>query len=165
MALQKRRVAGEAKEVTVTVNGQRVKAAGGTLLGLLHDQLRLRGTRGGCGEGHCGACKVLVDGEPLSACVTPVAAVANREVRTIEGLATGRRLHPVQEAFLASGAYHCGYCGPGMILTTVALLQRKPDPTPADVQQALHGHLCRCGVQGRIVAAVFDAARRMRSGS
>lgn len=163
MAVQKRSVAGKAKEVTLTINGGKVAASGGTLLELLHHQLRLRGTRGGCGEGHCGACTVLVDGEPVSACVTPLEKVANREVRTIEGLADGRRLHPVQEAFLAQGAYHCGYCGPGIIMETVALLEHTPDPPPALVQQKVNGHLCRCGVQSKIVAAVLDAADRMHN--
>jgi aerobic-type carbon monoxide dehydrogenase small subunit (CoxS/CutS family) len=163
MAVQKRGVAGKAKEVAVSINGTQVTAAGGTLLDLLHHQLRLRGTRTGCGEGHCGACMVLVDGAPVSACVTPVASVANREVRTIEGLAEGRRLHPVQEAFLAQGAYHCGYCGPGIIMETVALLSQTPNPTPDLVQQKVNGHLCRCGVQTKIVAAVLDAAGRMQT--
>jgi aerobic-type carbon monoxide dehydrogenase small subunit (CoxS/CutS family) len=163
MAVQKRSVAGKGEEVAVTINGTKVTAAGGTLLELLHDQLRLRGTRGGCGEGHCGACTVLVDGEPVSACVTPVASVANREIRTIEGLAEGRRLHPVQEAFLAQGAYHCGYCGPGIIMETVALLAQTPNPTPDLVEQTVNGHLCRCGVQPKIVAAVLDAAGRMQT--
>ena len=162
MALQKRSLAGEGKEVNFTVNGNPVEAAGGSLLTVLHEQLRLRGTRGGCGEGHCGACTVLVDGEPVSACVTPVSAVAGHAVRTIEGLAEGRRLHPVQEAFLAQGAYHCGYCGPGLIMKTVALLRQTPNPAPAAVQQCLSGHLCRCGVQDRILAAVLDAAGRMQ---
>lgn len=164
MALQKRSVARKAKEVTVTINGAAVKAAGGTsLLGLLHQQLGLRGTRGGCGEGVCGACTVLVDGAPVSACVTPVESVANRAVTTIEGLAQGRKLHPVQEAFLAKGAYQCGYCGPGMIMETVALLERDPDPTASVVQQTLHCHLCRCGAHAKILSAVLDAAERIQA--
>jgi aerobic-type carbon monoxide dehydrogenase small subunit (CoxS/CutS family) len=162
MAVQKRSLAGEGKAVTFTVNGNPVAAASGTLLTVLHDQLRLRGTRGGCGEGHCGACTVLVDGAPVSACVTPVRELAGHAVRTIEGLAEGRRLHPVQEAFLAQGAYHCGYCGPGLIMKTVALLRQTPNPAPAEVQQHLSGHLCRCGMQDRILAAVLDAAGRMQ---
>jgi len=163
MALQERSVAGKGEEVTITINGKAVTAAGGTLLELLHHRLGLRGTRGGCGEGVCGACTVLVDGKPTPACITPIASVANREVRTIEGLVVARKLHPVQEAFLAQGAYHCGYCGPGIIMETVALLERMPDPTLAVVQETLNGHLCRCGVHTKIVAAVLDAADRLQS--
>jgi aerobic-type carbon monoxide dehydrogenase small subunit (CoxS/CutS family) len=164
MAVQKRSVARKGEEVTITINGKPVPVAEGSLLELLHQRLGLRGTRGGCGEGVCGACTVLVDGEPASACITPVSLVAGREIVTIEGLAQGRKLHPVQEAFLAQGAYQCGYCGPGMIMETVALLERTPDPTPAVVQQTLNGHLCRCNAHGKIVAAVLDAAHRIHGG-
>jgi aerobic-type carbon monoxide dehydrogenase small subunit (CoxS/CutS family) len=163
MAVQKRSVAGKGEEVALSINGRPVTAAGGTLLELLHQQLGLRGTRGGCGEGVCGACTVLVDGQPVAACITPVASVAHREIRTIEGLAQERKLHPVQEAFLAQGAYHCGYCGPGIIMETVALLERTPEPTLAVVQQTLNGHLCRCGVHTKIIAAVLDAAGRLQT--
>ncbi len=128
------------------------------LLEVLREDLGLTGTKYGCGEGQCRACTVLVDSKPVSACVTPVRAVEGRKVVTIEGLAQGGRLHPVQQAFLDEGALQCGYCTPGMILRTVALLESHPRPTEAQIIDGLNGNLCRCSGYHRIMAAVRRAA-------
>ncbi|MGP8072483.1 MAG: (2Fe-2S)-binding protein [Thermoplasmata archaeon] len=132
-----------------------------SLLHVLREELGLTGTKYGCGEGECGACKVLVDGVAVRACQTPIGEVVGRSVTTIEGLAEGERLHPVQQAFLDAGAFQCGFCTPGMILTAVALLERNPHPNEAEIRTAMNGNLCRCGGYLRIVAAVQDAARQL----
>jgi nicotinate dehydrogenase subunit A len=126
------------------------------LLDVLRDELRLRGTRFGCGAGECGACQVLVDGRSTAACNTPLAAVAGREVTTVEGL--DRRL---AEAFVAEQAAQCAYCSSGMLIGAAALLRHTPSPTDAEVRRALDGHLCRCGAHNRIVRAVQRAARAL----
>ncbi len=133
-----------------------------SLLSVLRDDLDLTGCKYGCGEGRCGACTVLVDGLPTRSCVTTAAAAAGKQVKTIEGLAQGGKLHPVQEAFLAADALQCGYCTPGMILSAVGLLAREPNPSREDVVRALSGNICRCGAYPRIVAAIEQAARAMK---
>jgi aerobic-type carbon monoxide dehydrogenase small subunit (CoxS/CutS family) len=135
-----------------------------SLLDVLRDRLDLTGTKYGCGEGICGTCTVLVGGEAVRSCVTPISAVKDKPVLTIEGLAQRGSLDPVQEAFLETSAFQCGYCTPGMILETVALLKRKPSPTEAEVREELEGHICRCGTYPRIVEAVRLAARGGRRG-
>jgi aerobic-type carbon monoxide dehydrogenase small subunit (CoxS/CutS family) len=142
------------------LNGQPATVADGSrmLLWALRGELGLTGTKYGCGEGLCGACTVLVDGAPVPACSTPVTAVAGKKVVTIEGLAAGERLHPLQEAFIAAGALQCGYCTPGMILAAHALLAEHPHPTRQQILDGLEGHLCRCGAHQRIVAAVEKVA-------
>ena len=137
---------------TVTTDPQR------PLLDVLREDLRLTGTKYGCGEGQCGACTVLIDGQRAQACQTTIAEAADHAVTTIEGLASGGRLHPVQEAFLAEGAIQCGYCTPGMVLSTVALLNKNPHPTDADIDSAMSGNLCRCGTYPRIRKAIHLAA-------
>ncbi|MBM4078919.1 MAG: (2Fe-2S)-binding protein [Planctomycetes bacterium] len=147
--------------ITFTVNGQPrsiTTDAARSLLDVLREDLRLTGTKYGCGEGRCGACTVLVEGKPTRACVTRAADVAGKAVLTIEGLAAGSALHPVQEAFLAEDAFQCGYCTPGMILATVALLRETPNPTDEQILAALNSHLCRCGSYPRILKAVRRAA-------
>jgi aerobic-type carbon monoxide dehydrogenase small subunit (CoxS/CutS family) len=129
------------------------------LLEVLREDLKLTGTKYGCGEGQCRACTVLLDGRPTITCVTPVRTAAGKSIVTIEGLAAGERLHRVQHAFLEEGALQCGYCTPGMILRTVALLDRIPQPTEAQVIEALDGSLCRCCGYPRILAAVRRAAQ------
>jgi isoquinoline 1-oxidoreductase alpha subunit len=130
-----------------------------TLLAVLREHLGLVGTRFGCGAGQCGACTVLLDGRPQRSCLLPVSAVGVQTVETIEGLAgTGGRLHPVQQAWLEERVPQCGYCQAGQIMATVALLRQHPAPTPAHVNEALSGNLCRCGTQQRIRAAVQCAA-------
>jgi aerobic-type carbon monoxide dehydrogenase small subunit (CoxS/CutS family) len=128
------------------------------LLEVLREDLGLTGTKYGCGEGQCGACTVLLDGKPAVSCVTPVRAAEGRKITTIEGLAESGKLHPVQEAFLDEGAVQCGYCTPGMVLQTVALLANHPKPTDAQIVEGLNGNLCRCSDYNRIVAAVRRAA-------
>jgi nicotinate dehydrogenase subunit A len=133
-----------------------------TLLGALRERLGLTGAKYGCGEGQCGSCTVLVDGRATRSCQTRVASVAGAAITTIEGLAQGGRLHPVQEAFIAAGAMQCGYCTPGMILGAVALLARTPEPSEPEIARELEGHLCRCGTYPRIVRAVGQAARTLK---
>jgi len=129
-----------------------------SLLGVLREDLDLTGTKYGCGEGQCGACTVLVDGQPTRSCRTKLQAVAGKAVTTIEGLEKDGHLHPLQQAFLDAGAMQCGYCTAGMIMSGAALLARNADPSPADVARAMEGNVCRCGTYPRIVAAVRAAA-------
>ena len=135
------------------------------LLSVLRDDLALTGCKYGCGEGQCGACTVLVDGLPKRACIAPVQSLGTAKITTIEGLAENGDLHPVQRAFLKADALQCGYCTPGMILASVALLRTTPNPSDAEIVEALDGQICRCGVYTRIIAAVKDAAAVMRKGS
>ena len=135
------------------------------LLGVLRDDLDLTGTKYGCGEGQCGACTVLVNGEPTRACLTPVEAVAGKEITTIEGLARDGKLHPVQEAFIEAGAMQCGYCTPGMVMAVHALVSNGRAPSDGEVIDALEGHICRCGTYPRILDAVRRAARRPEGGA
>ena len=134
------------------------------LLDVLREELQLTGTKYGCGEGQCGACLVYVDGEPARSCLLPVTAADGKSVTTIEGLARGEALHPVQEAFLEEGALQCGYCTSGMILAAAALLQAKPSPTDDEIVAAMDGHLCRCNGYVKIVKAVRRAAVTMKAG-
>jgi aerobic-type carbon monoxide dehydrogenase small subunit (CoxS/CutS family) len=129
-----------------------------TLLDVLREDLQLTGTKYGCGEGLCGACTVLVDGKKVHACREPAAGMDGKSITTIEGLARGDALHPVQEAFLAEGAMQCGYCTPGMILTAVALLNHHPQPTDEQILDWMNGNLCRCGGYTRILRAIRRAA-------
>jgi aerobic carbon-monoxide dehydrogenase small subunit len=133
------------------------------LLEVLREELGLTGTKYGCGEGECGACTVLLDNQAIFSCVTPVSEAQGRKITTIEGLAAGGKLHRVQQAFLDEGAMQCGYCTPGMILQTVALLESHPRPTEAQIVEGLNGHLCRCNGHHRIVAAVHRAAANGKS--
>jgi aerobic-type carbon monoxide dehydrogenase small subunit (CoxS/CutS family) len=128
------------------------------LLDVLREDLALTGTKYGCGEGQCGACTVLLDGRAIRSCITPVRTARDRKITTIEGLASGPALHPVQQAFLEENALQCGYCTAGMVLATVALLQSNPKPTDAQIIEGLNGNLCRCSGYHRIVAAVHRAA-------
>ena len=128
------------------------------LLEVLREDLGLTGTKYGCDEGQCGSCTVLLDGQPTVSCVTTVRAAEGRKIVTIEGLAEGGTLHPVQQAFLDEGAVQCGYCTPGMVLQTVALLGNHPKPTDTQIVDGLNGNLCRCSDYRRIMAAVRRAA-------
>ena len=134
------------------------------LLYVLHDELGLTGSKYGCGEGQCGACTVLIGGAPRRSCQIATSAAAGKPITTIEGLETDGRLHPVQQAFLDAGAFQCAYCTPGMIVSSVALLQSNPNPSAADIAQFLQGNICRCGTQPRIVDAVQRAAKIMQEG-
>jgi aerobic-type carbon monoxide dehydrogenase small subunit (CoxS/CutS family) len=134
------------------------------LLWVLRDQLELTGSKYGCGEGHCGACTVLIDGAPVRSCITPVSKVAGKDITTIEGLAQNGRLHPLQEAFIQTDAMQCGYCTPGMILSGVGLLMKTPHPSEPEIRRALEGNVCRCGTYPRIVAAMQIAEKAMNGG-
>ena len=129
-----------------------------SLLSVLRNRLGLTGTKYGCGEGQCGACTVLLDGKAVRSCRTKVSEAAGARITTIEGLAPGGRLHPVQSAFLDEEAFQCGFCTPGMILSAVDLLRANPHPTDDDVASSLAGNVCRCGTYPRIVRAVRRAA-------
>src|SRR5437660_3679758 len=135
-----------------------------TLLSVLRDDLGLTGSKYGCGEGKCGACTVHLDGQRAHSCVTRVGTVEKKQVRTIESLATGDRLHPLQQAFLDIGAMQCGYCTPGMIMAGVALLSKNPSPTPQDICRSLEGNVCRCGTYARIIPAIRKAAEGLKGG-
>ena len=132
-----------------------------SLLSVLRDQLDLTGSKYGCGEGQCGACTVLIDGNPRHSCVTRVGSVGMKKITTIEGLQRDGRLHPVQEAFVEEGAMQCAYCTSGMIITATALLHANPHPTAQQVAEYMQGNVCRCGTYPRIVAAVLRAADAM----
>jgi len=133
-----------------------------TLIEVLRDQLDLTGTKYSCGVGECGSCTVLMDGRPTLSCCTLAIAARGKSILTIEGLAKGITLHPIQKAFIDYGAIQCGFCTPGMILITKALLDVSPDPTKEEVKQALAGNLCRCTGYVKIVDAVLAAADAMR---
>jgi len=144
-------------ELTLVVNGEercaRV-AANATLLDVLRDHLDLTGAKNGCNMGECGACTVLVDGRPVSSCLTMALAVEGRRITTIEGLAGDGRLHPLQQAFLDHGAVECGFCTPGMVLTAKALLDEVPEPSEEEIRVYLRGNLCRCTGYAKVVEAV-----------
>lgn len=129
------------------------------LLWVLRDELQLTGTKYGCGEGQCGACTVLLEGNAVRSCVTPLSAAAGKKVTTIEGLTSNGSLHPVQQAFVHEEALQCGYCTSGMILSAVALLSTNPSPSDEAIMKAMNGNICRCGTYPRIVAAVRNAAQ------
>ncbi len=146
----------------LNVNGRvrEVDAESSTsLLTVLRDGLDLTGAKNGCGEGQCGACTVLVGGRAVRACITAVSEVGTQPVITIEGLARGGELHPVQQAFLETAAFQCGYCTPGMIMEAAGLLNRKAAPPESEIRREMEGHICRCGAYGRIVEAVQRAAK------
>jgi aerobic-type carbon monoxide dehydrogenase small subunit (CoxS/CutS family) len=149
--------------VTLRVNGELHEAAdpARNLLSFIRFDAGLTGTKYGCGEGLCGACTVLVDGQAVRSCMTTVGAVAGGSVTTIEGLAAGAALHPVQAAFIEETAMQCGYCIPGFIMTSVALLNRDASPNRAQIREALAQNMCRCGTYQRIIRAVEKASEKM----
>ncbi len=136
---------------------------GETLLSALRDRLELTGAKYGCGIGACGACTVLINGAMARSCRTPALAAGGKKITTIEGLTHNGSLHPAQEAFLAEEAFQCGYCTPGMILSSVALLTDTPKPSDEQIIRHMNGNICRCGTYPRIIAAVKRAAAAMRS--
>jgi len=149
----------------LTVNGEPAEVAFApykTLLEVLREELGLTGTKHGCELGECGACAVLVDGEPRLSCLTLALDCAGRSVETIEGLARGPRLHPLQAAFADFGGSQCGYCTPGVIMTAKALLDKNPNPTRDQIREATAGNLCRCTGYQQITDAIEDAARQLR---
>jgi carbon-monoxide dehydrogenase small subunit len=147
--------------ITVTVNGalERIDVpANMTLLQMLRDKLALTGTKNGCEAGECGACTVLVDGEPTNSCMMLAVEADGREVMTVEGMAPEGQLSPIQQAFVDHNAVQCGFCTPGMLVSTYGLLRRNPNPTEEEIKQALVGNLCRCTGYVRIIQAVQAAA-------
>ena len=153
--------------VEFSCNGTKVRVdaePGMRALDLIRDVLGLTGTKEGCGRGECGACTILVDGAPVNACLLYAAKLDGKQVLTIEGMATGAGsaatgLHPLQEAFLDEGAVQCGFCTPGMILSAKALLDRNPDPSAAQIEEALSGNFCRCTGYGKIINAIRTVAK------
>ena len=147
-------------EIRCRVNGRPVAISShpmSRLLDVLRHDLRLTGTKEGCGEGECGACAVLVDDELVNSCLVPVLQVEGSSIRTIESLGDGDRMHRVQQAFIEHGGAQCGICTPGMVMAAVSLLERTPSPTPSDIREALAGNLCRCTGYMRIFEAVLRA--------
>ena len=150
--------------INLLINGQALRVdaePNDTLLSVLREQLDLTGSKYGCGEGQCGACTVLIDGKAHRSCITPVSSVANKSVTTIEGLARGQHLHPVQQAFLDEDAMQCAYCTSGMIMSAVSLLNNKHNPSDEEILQFMQGNICRCGTYPRIVSAIRKAAATM----
>lgn len=149
------------------VNGVKVKInaeVDRSLLSVLRDDLDLTGSKYGCGEGQCGACTVLLDGQATRSCITRLGAAAGKKITTIEGLEKSGRLHPLQEAFLEADALQCGYCTPGMIMSSVALLSKNPSPSDQEIVRLMEGNVCRCGTYPRIVTAIRKAAQTMKGG-
>ncbi|MBI5571507.1 MAG: (2Fe-2S)-binding protein [Desulfomonile tiedjei] len=147
--------------ITLTVNGEPVEGAvepNRTLLSFLREDLGLTGAKHGCGLGDCGACTVILDGKPVNSCLVLAVQADGREVLTIEGLADNGKLHPIQEAFIETGAIQCGFCSPGMILSAKALLDESPKPTETEIRTAISGNLCRCTGYQKIVEAILAAA-------
>ena len=134
------------------------------LLWVLRDELELTGSKYGCGEGQCGACTVLIDGAPVRSCTTRASTVAGKQITTIEGVAQNGHLHPVQEAFIQADAMQCGYCTPGMIMSSIGLLRKNPHASEPDIRRAMEGNVCRCGTYPRIVQAVQLAEKLMNGG-
>jgi carbon-monoxide dehydrogenase small subunit len=155
---------GMAMKISFTLNGEKVSVGASPMLPaaqLLRSELELTGTKVGCGEGECGACTILLDGKAVASCLLPAALLEGREVETIEGLAaTDGSLHPVQRAFIDSGAVQCGYCTPGMIMRSVAFLRDNPAPSEAEIARAIEGNLCRCTGYVKIQDAIRAAAKR-----
>lgn len=151
----------ERRLIRLRVNGEEhdvVVSPHETLVEVLRERLELTGTKMGCGEGACGTCSVLLDGKPVRSCLTLAVEVQGKDIVTIEGLAEGGELHPVQKAFIEHGAIQCGFCSPAMILTSKALLEENPHPTEEEVRSAISGQVCRCTGYAKIVEAILAAA-------
>lgn len=156
------------QQISLTINGERASLCVypmERLLDVLRDELGLTGAKEGCGEGECGSCSVLMDGRLVNSCLIPIAQAAESSVTTIEGLSSDRRLHPLQEAFLACNGAQCGICTPGMILAAVHLLDKNPHPTLEQIREGLSGNLCRCTGYTQIFAAVSRAVEETRASS
>lgn len=155
------------KEIKFVLNGQPYEAIvepWRTLLELIREELKLTGTKEGCGLGECGACTVIMGGRTINSCLVPAVEADNQEITTIEGLADGERLHPVQEAFVTYSGMQCGFCTPGMILSSKALLDKNPDPTEEEIKEGIAGNFCRCTGYTKIIESVSAAAEAMKGG-
>jgi aerobic carbon-monoxide dehydrogenase small subunit len=162
--------AASTQKITVrcTVNGAAARFSAypmARLLDVLREELKLTGTKEGCGEGECGACGVLIDGELVNSCLVPALQAEGAEIRTIEGIATGEQLNAVQEAFLECGGAQCGICTPGMVMAAVNLMARETEPTEENVRQGLSGNLCRCTGYMKIFETVLHACRQAKVGA
>jgi len=156
------------KRMTLHVNDGQYRIESDTarsLLNVLRNELSLTGSKYGCGEGQCGACTVLIDGRPRRSCITPVGAVAEKRIKTIESMEKNGQLHPLQEAFVEREAMQCGYCTAGMIMSGVALLEKNQKPSENEIVRSMNGNICRCGTYPRIVDAIRQAAEMMRGGA
>ena len=153
--------------ITLRVNGEEYEVAAfpnRTLLEVLREDLLLTGTKEACDDGVCGTCTVLVDGKPMRSCLLLAIQVQGRQIVTIEGLAEGEELHPIQKAFIDHGAIQCGFCTPGMILTAKALLEQTPEPSNYEIRRAISGNFCRCTGYNKIVEAIASGATQMKGG-
>ena len=156
------------RKIVLTVNGEVYEVEvepWWTLLEVLREKLFLTGAKRGCGQGDCGSCTVLLDGQARLACLTLAVAAQGKEILTIEGLAKGEELHPVQRAFVEHGAVQCGFCTPGMVMAAKALLDRNPTPTEEDVREGLSGNLCRCTGYTKIIEAVLASSETLGRGT
>ena len=152
------------KEIHLTVNNQSYRLSvppRRTLLNVIREDLGLTGTKEGCGLGECGACTVLMDGQAINSCLVLAAEADGKEITTIEGLADGDRLHPIQQAFVDHGGLQCGFCTPGMIMSAKALLDKNPTPTEEEIKQGIAGNLCRCTGYTKIIESIKAAAENM----
>jgi aerobic-type carbon monoxide dehydrogenase small subunit (CoxS/CutS family) len=151
--------------INTKINGQSVSAtaeASTSLLEFLRDNLEMKGSKLCCNTGECGACTIIYNGKPINSCVTMAADANGAEIITIEGLAEGEKLHPVQQAFIDTGAVQCGYCTPGFIMSITSLLDRTTKPTPEDIEEAVSGNICRCTGYNKIVDAIHLAAQKLQ---
>ncbi len=152
------------KQVGLTVNGTLYELdvqPWETLLEVVRDRLGLTGTKEGCGLGECGACTVIMDGRTVNSCLVLAAEADGKQITTIEGLADGEKLHPIQEAFVENGGLQCGFCTPGMIMSAKALLDENPDPSEGEIRKAIAGNLCRCTGYTKIIESITSAAKKM----
>ncbi len=151
--------------IHLNINGEEhdvLAHPGESLLDVLRNRLFLTGTKQGCNEGDCGACTVIMEGRPVNACLVLAVEAVGQKILTIEGLANGSKLHPLQEAFLKYGGFQCGFCTPGMLLSAKSLIEQNPDPTDEEIKQGISGNLCRCTGYAKIVESIREAARVMR---
>ncbi len=158
----------EKSAITLTVNGEVYQISikpNTSLLDVLRDELDLTGTKRGCDTGDCGACTVIMDGKAVNACLVLAMKADGRNIDTIEGIANGNKLDPIQEAFVEKGAVQCGFCTPGMVLSTKALLDKNPQPTKIEIKTGIAGNLCRCTGYTKIIEAIQSASQKMSEGS
>lgn len=157
----------ERKKIRFTINGKDCELEirpWQTLLEVIREDLKLTGTKEGCGEGECGSCTVMMGGKTVNSCLVPAMEADNQEILTIEGLSNGDKLHPIQEAFVENSGMQCGFCTPGMIMSTKALLDENPDPTQEEIRQGISGNLCRCTGYTKIFESINAAANAMKGG-